>query len=544
MCLRSALVLVATALAWAVTANAAPFALGRATHVSFESADVRGGSPVRVDRAGSDAAIAPLVSGALVIDATFDSSVTNDPNAAVIEAAINAAIAVYQALLDDPITVSILFRYSTTYANGTTTLPSGALSVSEGAAYVLPWSTYIGALAADATSANDASANASLPGSALTTNVVPSSADGRAIGLNTPPAMFANGTVATGGPYDGIVTINASKAFAFTRPPTVSTYDAQRATEHEIDEVLGLGSFLGTGSPDVRPQDLFSWSSAGVRNITTSGSRYFSVDGGTTDVVGFNQDPSGDRGDWMSAGCPQVNPYVQNAFSCMDQTADVTATSPEGINLDVIGYDLVGSSTTTTTSTPTTSTTSATTTSTTPASSTTTTTHASSTTSTTGTFTTTTHTSTTSTTRPSTTTIVVSTTTSTTLLTVLSACPDAAQATAIEMAIETQCHCASAPDHGSYVRCATQVAKSALKSGTLSKQCKLAAVDCAGRSTCGKHGFVTCCRTTPRGRTTCSIKRDAAHCKAPKQGTACAGQRASCCDACGPDGCAAPTAAP
>jgi hypothetical protein len=32
---------------------------------------------------------------------------------------------------------------------------------------------------------------------------------------------------------------------------------------------------------------------------------------------------------------------VQNAFACPDQFSDISATSPEGINLDVIGYDLV-----------------------------------------------------------------------------------------------------------------------------------------------------------------------------------------------------------
>jgi hypothetical protein len=32
---------------------------------------------------------------------------------------------------------------------------------------------------------------------------------------------------------------------------------------------------------------------------------------------------------------------VQNAFVCRDQFSDISATSPEGINLDVIGYDLV-----------------------------------------------------------------------------------------------------------------------------------------------------------------------------------------------------------
>ena len=46
-------------------------------------------------------------------------------------------------------------------------------------------------------------------------------------------------------------------------------------------------------------------------------------------------------------------PFVQNAFSCRGQFSDVTVTSPEGINLDVIGYDLAGSNPTPTpTATP------------------------------------------------------------------------------------------------------------------------------------------------------------------------------------------------
>jgi uncharacterized protein YggT (Ycf19 family) len=89
---------------------------------------------------------------------------------------------------------------------------------------------------------------------------------------------------------------------------------------------------------------LFSWSSAGHRNFTSSGTRYFSIDGGVTNVVNFNQDPSGDLGDWLSQDCPQANPYVQNAFACTGQFSDIAATSPEGINLDVIGYDLTQTS--------------------------------------------------------------------------------------------------------------------------------------------------------------------------------------------------------
>jgi hypothetical protein len=107
-----------------------------------------------------------------------------------------------------------------------------------------------------------------------------------------------------------------------------------------MDEVLGLGSAIGAFG-DLRAQDLFSWSATGVRNLTSSGTRYFSIDGGTTNLVGFNQNPSGDFGDWLSGSCPQTTPYVQNAFSCDNQVSDVTSTSPEGINLDVVGYDLI-----------------------------------------------------------------------------------------------------------------------------------------------------------------------------------------------------------
>jgi hypothetical protein len=277
----------------------------------------------------------------LVINPTFDSSILNAPNAAAIQSMINQAIGIYQALFNDPVTIQIRFRYATTAPDGTP-LPQGTISRSDLVVYTVPWSDYVNALRADATTSNDNSANASLPGTALSANINPSSANGRAVGLNTPPAMFADGTVGNGGPYDGIVTLNSSSSvsFQFTRPTIAGNYDAQRSTEHEIDEVIGFGSDPSVS--DLRPQDLFSWSSAGVRNISSNGIRYFSINSGSTNIVNFNQDPHGDSGDWLSPDCPQANPYVQNAFVCSGQSSDITATSPEGINLDVIGYDLIG----------------------------------------------------------------------------------------------------------------------------------------------------------------------------------------------------------
>ncbi len=275
----------------------------------------------------------------LIINPTFDSSITNDPNAADIEAMITRAISIYEALFDDPFTIQIRFRYATTGPDGTP-LPPGVASQSNLVVYLIPWDTVISALTADATTSNDNLANGTLPGSALSTIIRPSSANGRAIGLNTPTAMFADGHVGNGGPYDGIVTLNSALPYQFTRPPGAGIFDAQRSTEHEMDEVIGLGSHLGQMGNDLRPQDLFSWSSAGVRNTSSSGTRYFSIDGGTTNIVDFSQDPTADFGDWLSEACPQTQPFVQNAFICPGQYSDISATSPEGINLDVIGYDL------------------------------------------------------------------------------------------------------------------------------------------------------------------------------------------------------------
>jgi len=278
----------------------------------------------------------------LIIHASFDSSITNNQNAAAIQAMINRAIAFYESLFSDPITIQIRFRYATTAPDGTA-LPHGTAAQSWFVVYTIPWSTFISALRADARTSNDNVANASLPGSALSANIEPGSADGRALGFNTPPAMFANGNVGAGGPYDGIVTLNSLAPYQFTRPNNGNTLDAQRSTQHEMDEVIGLGSHLSSHNSNLRPQDLFSWSSPGVRNVSTSGMRYFSINGGVTNIVNFNQNPNQDLGDWISPSCPQPHPYVQNAIGCVGQSSDISATSPEGINLDVVGYDLQGS---------------------------------------------------------------------------------------------------------------------------------------------------------------------------------------------------------
>lgn len=96
----------------------------------------------------------------------------------------------------------------------------------------------------------------------------------------------------------------------------------------------------------------------------------------------------------------------------------------------------------------------------------------------------------------------------------------------------TRCDCATAPSHGQHVRCVGAVAREALRARTLPERCVAQVVRCAARSTCGRPGAVTCCRTDAAGATRCRVKRSAAGCWPPRGGSACVGTEASCCDSC------------
>ncbi|HEY6181973.1 MAG TPA: hypothetical protein VIW67_06985, partial [Terriglobales bacterium] len=248
----------------------------------------------------------------LVIIPTFDCTIGNNP---VIQAMVMRSIALYESLFSDPITIHILFRYSDTGPGGpcpsatpgpsatpaptanpsATPFPQGLLSQSFFVPYEIPWNQFIRVLRADATTSNDNTAIASLPGSPLSINIVPSSANGRALGLNTPPAMFPDGHIAPGGPFDGIVTLNSAVPFSFTRPLIAGTFDAQRAVEHEIDEVMGLGSYLNAvrTCPSYEAEAVppnFIDRGAGIQSCSTcSGGEDVGYVGNNSGTLQFNQ---------------------------------------------------------------------------------------------------------------------------------------------------------------------------------------------------------------------------------------------------------------
>ena len=254
----------------------------------------------------------------MVITPTFDSSITNDPNAAAIEGTINSAIQIYQSDFADPIIVKITFQEMTS-----------GLGQSNFSFFTIPYSEYLTALAADAKTNDDATALAHLPVGATnpvngTTDINIKPANLRAVGLS--------GSVAS----DGTIGLNTHITDVGS-PGTSGQYSLMAVTEHEIDEILGLGSALPSFSNPF-PEDLFRYDSSGNRSFDTLTTTvpFFSIDG-TTDLAQFHQrnGDGGDYGDWQTGAGP---------VRVQDWAATPGATPSLGVELralDVMGFDRI-----------------------------------------------------------------------------------------------------------------------------------------------------------------------------------------------------------
>ncbi len=247
------------------------------------------------------------------------------------QAAINAAIQVFQSKITDDLTVTI------TFVND----PQTDLGASNTATYDYAYSAFLAKLKGRATSLNDAKAAKGLPDSANDPLL-----GGSLINLTSAHARLMG--LSTDLPADGDATVSLKMAVHnFTRPGDPQKYDLQSTVEHEIDEVLGFASNLKNGQV-ISPVDLFRYDGSGQRSFTTNGDNaYFSVDGVSL-LARFNQDPAGDYHDWWSPGDQRWSPpgsmpvaQVQDAFG-LPGTFQELGTNELTV-LDVIGYTLAGS---------------------------------------------------------------------------------------------------------------------------------------------------------------------------------------------------------
>ena len=197
-------------------------------------------------------------------------------------------------------------------------------------------------------------------GSSGASDIAATSALLRTLGFTAPPCFSATGDYncgASGHPFDAILTLASNRPLDYTRPIPASPteYDGLGIIEHGLNEVLGgggLGSTLNDrfSCPNPSnffcdkfgPLDLYRYSAPDVPSFTTSGSAssYFSVDGGVTDIVGFNQILGVDFGGNNFSGCPVADVFIQDAITCPNQQREnYTTTSPEYSMLLSIGYD-------------------------------------------------------------------------------------------------------------------------------------------------------------------------------------------------------------
>lgn len=301
------------------------------------------------------AASSSLADAQLTIDANFTTSdtsdfpgstpISSDPNAATIESTIDQAISqiTTNVTCNSPITISIEFEDDPNTSLGENATPSMDLAYSQ----------YLSDLEANPhKSSNDTTALGFLPAgpgvgfdhNATQISFVPALLD--AIGDTTD----GNSLISGNNGFAGAVGLNISTMNPSRNPYDPSKYDLFSTVTHEVDEILGIGGdgsniVPGTLPADIGPLDLFRYGSKGVRSFSNSANvgAYFSINGGATDLVHFNQDSGGDFGDWGDGVVPADGngnspPLVQDAFG--DSTAEPNIGPPELTALDVVGWNL------------------------------------------------------------------------------------------------------------------------------------------------------------------------------------------------------------
>jgi hypothetical protein len=287
----------------------------------------------------------------LIITPTFDSSITTDTNAAAIEDTINSAIGVFESTYSNPIDVLIYFQEGG--GLGTSNFETSTISYSGFYNALITQNANFAAIAGLNAQGGNSTANPVTH----TSDIDIKSANARALGINISPGCVPGPPTdksglptecASGGgasAVDGIISLNTG----ITYPPKANdgnNYGLMSVVEHEIDEILGLGSSLAninakTGTVTSRnpsPEDLFRYGVNGSRifsvNCAKQAQAFFSYDG-TTDLAEFNnQCNNADFADWVTGTSAQV----QDAFA--DPGAQPAYGPNEIAALTAIGYTL------------------------------------------------------------------------------------------------------------------------------------------------------------------------------------------------------------
>jgi hypothetical protein len=275
---------------------------------------------------------APSAFGSLVFNITFDDSAMSTAGLtagqiASVHTAVNFATSEFSNDFSDPIDINI----TVTAVAGTAIFGQSSTGLDS-----VSYSALRAALAADATTANDATALGA-GGSVPSADPVSgshgwwvSSAEAKALGL-IPNNLTTDGTFTFGAGFN--------YTFDPANRAVAGEFDFIGIAEHEISEIMGripgLGTQFSPPTPGYMAYDLFRYTGSGVRGLTNGGGVSFSINNGVNLLMPYNNASvnGGDPQDWAGGTDDSFNAFssggVENGLSTVDLQA-----------LDVIGYDL------------------------------------------------------------------------------------------------------------------------------------------------------------------------------------------------------------
>ncbi len=269
--------------------------------------------------------------------------------------------------------------YSSTFTNASASIyilfdPTAGLGESVQYPNFVTYSAYQAKLLSESTDPAAAFVPAAEPAIFGTLPVNITSALARHLGISGATSITAEGdscsTPGVGDCYDAIIHIVTPEALAAatggqglsyrslsgSTNGTTDNYDFFSVVEHETDEVLGTASCVSytgpgtTATPNcVSAEDLFRYTSPGVRIFNTFAYSYFSADGGVTDLDSNTYNTTQGGGDWGDFS--QICVFVQDAEACPSSilaanSFDITNDGPGGTPgpevamLDAVGYNL------------------------------------------------------------------------------------------------------------------------------------------------------------------------------------------------------------
>jgi hypothetical protein len=282
--------------------------------------------------AATIAATAASPAAALTIIPNFDSSVTGLANAAAVESAFRTVANDYASVFSNPVTVNIGVSWGSVAGQA---LPSNAVGASSDNLY--GYFSY-GQVRNDLINSSRSNPSDTALGTAVKflpastpagpTNYVIPSAEAKALGL------VAGNSGAVDG-YIGFAGATSGYDFNPADGVTAGAFDFEAVAAHEIAEVLGrIGGVDNPSVPWRTPYDLYRYSAPGKLDYGYNDAAYFSINGGSTSLMAFNNSASGgDRTDWLTNG--GVND-VSNAFIAPGQAYNLSAV--DLTSLDVLGW--------------------------------------------------------------------------------------------------------------------------------------------------------------------------------------------------------------